>query len=58
MLPILINYNVLLLFQMDKINSRKNDLEDVFFTDIDDVTSQKIISQIEDEREIDSIKNV
>ena len=43
---------------MDKPRNNKNDLDDVFFTDIDESTSQKIISEIEDQREFEGLKNV
>ena len=43
---------------MEKHISKNNDLDDVFYSDIDEFTSQKIINQIEDYREKDSIKNV
>ena len=43
----------------DKTNyARDNNLDDVFMTDIDEKISQKIISEIEDRRELSSIKNV
>ena len=43
----------------DKSNcARENNLDDVFMTEIDEKTSQKIISEIEDRRELNSIKNV
>lgn len=39
-------------------NNINNHLDDVFMTDIDEHSSQKIISQIEEKRELESIKNV
>ena len=39
-------------------NHNNNHLDDVFATDIDDHSCQKIISQIEEKRELESIKNV
>lgn len=42
-----------------EINDKpNNNLDDVFLTDIDEQSCQKIISQIEEQRAIETIKNV
>ena len=43
---------------MDKNKIKVNDWDDVFYTDIDESTSQKIISHIEENRQKESIVNV